>query len=348
MTERSYTLTDFHFDLPENLIAQYPAAKREKSRLFIIDNGGEFRHEMFDGISGYVRPGDLLVVNNARVIPARLAFRRATSGLVEIVLVRRLGVDEWLALTNRSSRLKTCEVLTAAAEGDIAITIGEREGDFFRITTSREFTEELLKKIGVLPLPPYIRRSFEESDRDRYQTVYASKPGAAAAPTAGLHFTKDIIATLQKSGIRFAEVTLDVSWGTFSPVREDDPANHRMHSERYEMPVDSALMVNQTRKEGGRVIAVGTTALRVLESTFRGGENRPGRGDTDLFIYPPAKVKSADCLLTNFHTPSSTLLMLVCAFGGYELIMKAYRAAVRERYRFFSYGDAMLILKKRV
>jgi len=346
MNERSYTLGDFHFELPEELIAQYPAASREESRLFVIDEGGEFRHGLFSGISAYLRAGDILVVNNTRVLPARLAFRRSTSGLVEVILVRRVGDDTWLALTNRSARLKTGEKLTAVADGEITVTIGGREGDFFRITTSREFTEELLGRIGSTPLPPYIRHKDEDSDRDRYQTVYASKPGAVAAPTAGLHFTEEIIASLKKKGIRFAEVTLEVSWGTFSPVRVDNPENHRMHSERYEMPEEAAGTVNQARKEGGRVIAVGTTALRVLESTFRDGENLPGRGDTDIFIYPPARVASADCLLTNFHTPSSTLLMLACAFGGYDVIMDAYRVAVRERYRFFSYGDAMFILRK--
>jgi len=347
MSEKEYTLSDFSFDLPEELVAQHPADRREESRLFVIDEDRSFRHARFSDIGGFLSPGDLLVINNARVLHARLAFRRESSGLVEVVLARRKGPRQWLVITNRSSRLRPGEILSSVADPTVTLTMLERNGDYFAVESSEELSEELLARIGSVPLPPYIRRPGADADSERYQTVYASSPGAVAAPTAGLHFTRELMEHLGKAGVRFAEITLDVSWGTFSPVRHEDLSLHRMHSERYELPVQTAARINDTRRSGGRVIAVGTTSLRVLESTYAAGENRAGTGETDIFIRPPRRVPSADCLLTNFHTPGSTLLVLVAAFAGYDLIMNAYAEAVKERYRFFSYGDAMLILGKR-
>jgi S-adenosylmethionine:tRNA ribosyltransferase-isomerase len=346
MSERRYTLGDFNFDLPDELIAQYPADTRGESRLFVIDEQSRFKHSRFGLLGDCLRPGDLLVINNARVLPARLAFRRKTSGLVEVILARNTGPLRWLVITNRSARLREGEVLESVSRPGVTITMGEWSGDYFHAVTSEEFTEGLLAEIGEMPLPPYIRRPGSESDRERYQTVFATRPGAVAAPTAGLHFTGELIESLKERGVLFAEITLEVSWGTFSPVRDEDLSLHRMHSERYHLSDEVARLVNETRNGNGRIFAVGTTSLRVLESTFRDGINHPGDGETDIFILPPRKVESVDCLLTNFHTPGSTLLMLAAAFAGYEVIMEAYREAVRERYRFFSYGDAMLILGK--
>lgn len=346
MTETSFTLSDFDFNLPEEYIAQYPSEKREDSRLFVIDRFQKFHHKKFTDIIEFLRDGDVLVLNTARVIPARIRFRRASSGKVEVVLTQRLNARCWLAITNKSSRLKAGETLYAENDSGIAITIEARVGDSFRVKSSEELTDELLEKIGSTPLPPYIKRDATSADRIRYQTVYAEKSGAVAAPTAGLHFTEGLLAACAEKGVWIAKLNLDVSWGTFSPVRDEDLSKHRMHSERYFLPEDAASLVNGARNQGRRIIAVGTTSLRVLESTFINGENIPGEGSTDIFIYPPKKVCSADCLITNFHTPRSTLLMLVCAFGGYDLVMNAYREAVKERYRFFSYGDAMLVERK--
>ncbi len=287
-----------------------------------------------------------MVLNTTRVIPARILFRRASSGRVEVVLTQRLNTYCWLAITNKSSRLKPGEILCAVNDPSVYIIIEARVGDSFRIKSSEEFTDALLEKIGSTPLPPYIKRDATSADRIRYQTVYAEKSGAVAAPTAGLHFTEELLAACMAKGVRIAKLNLDVSWGTFSPVRDEDLSKHRMHSERYFLPEDSAHIINKARKEDCRIIAVGTTSLRVLESTFMNGKNVPGEGSTDIFIYPPREVYSVDCLITNFHTPNSTLLMLVCAFGGYELVMNAYREAIREHYRFFSYGDAMCIERK--
>ncbi len=346
MTDTRFTLSDFDFDLPDEYIAQYPSEKRGQSRLFVIDPLKNFHHKKFEDIQEFLRNGDVLVLNTARVIPARIIFKRENAGKVEVVLTRKLDTCCWLAITNRSSRLKAGETLIAERDSSVSITIESRIENFFRIGTSVEFDEKLLKKIGTMPLPPYITREAEPDDEERYQTVYAEKSGAVAAPTAGLHFTEKLLAECESKGIHIAKLHLEVSWGTFSPVRNEDLSLHRMHSERYVLPEETARIINAARKKGSRIIAVGTTSLRVLEATFKNDENIPGESSTDIFIYPPEEVRSADCLITNFHTPRSTLLMLVCAFGGYELVMKAYREAVREGYRFFSYGDAMFIERK--
>jgi S-adenosylmethionine:tRNA ribosyltransferase-isomerase len=343
--DKFYSLKDFYFNLPEELIAQYPADKRSDSRLFVLErNKSEYQHKLFYKIGEFLREGDVLVINNAKVIPARIFFRRKSGGLVEIVLTQHLSKSEWLIISNKTKKLKIGDVLSSGINPLIEISIQGKIDDYLQINSNVELTEAVLKEIGAIPLPPYIRREPSAVDEERYQTVYASLGSAAAAPTAGLHFTRELISDLKKKGIIFTELTLDVSWGTFQPVRENDLSLHKMHSENFSLSEDSANIINQARCEGRRIIAVGTTSLRVLESTINNGINEPGNNKTNIFIYPPYKIKSINAMITNFHTPYSTLLMLVSAFSGYEKIMKAYKIAVQEKYRFFSYGDAMLIL----
>lgn len=340
-----YTLSDFDFDLPEELIAQEPAGERGASRLFVLNRAtGERIHSQFTHLPDFLREGDLLVFNDSRVIPARIFFTRASGGAVEFVLARRLDTMRWYAISNKTARLKPGEILSTVADPSVTIRILGRTGEYLEIESSVEFTQELLDHIGKIPLPPYIRREPSEEDKARYQTVYAAKPGAVAAPTAGLHFTKEILSCIAQKKVQTAFVTLEVSWGTFQPVREENIEDHAMHSERYELSAETALAVNTARREGRRIIAVGTTSLRVLESSFNGTENVPGKGETAIFIRPPHTVRSVSSMITNFHTPKSTLLMLVSAFAGYDTIRDAYAEAVRERYRFFSYGDSMFII----
>ncbi|MDY6968771.1 MAG: tRNA preQ1(34) S-adenosylmethionine ribosyltransferase-isomerase QueA [Spirochaetota bacterium] len=343
--KKKYSLNDFYFKLSEDLIPQYPSNNREDSRLFVLHrDSGLYEHRVFHEIGDYLKEGDLLVVNNAKVIPARVFFKRNTGGQVEILLTNKLDNNRWIILSNKTKRLNINEVLTSSFDSSINIKILKRIHDYFEIEANCELTEDILKHIGEVPLPPYIKRDFESFDQERYQTVYASEQGAVAAPTAGLHFSKDLIDKLKSAGIIFVNLTLYVSWGTFQPVREQNIENHKMHKESFFFPESSATVINNARSEGRRIISVGTTTLRVLESTFRNEENSFGHGDTDLFIYPPNSVKSINALITNFHTPYSTLLMLVSSFAGYERIMDAYKTAVDKRYRFFSYGDSMLIL----
>lgn len=340
-----YSLQDFNYHLPEELIAQVPSQRRDSSRLFVLDRrSGEFTHTFFSSVTGYLKDNDILVFNNAKVINARIFCRRETGGRVEVVLAESLSPLSWKIICNRTARIRSGEKLYPENDPDIAFTVTGRDGEYLVIQTCTCLDDAVLDRIGVVPLPPYIRRDAEQADSERYQTVYASRSGAVAAPTAGLHFTPEIMDTLRARGIRMVFTTLYVSWGTFSPVRENDLSLHKMHSEKYILDETSAAIINSARRDGRRIVAVGTTALRVLESTFRDGANVPGEGVTDIFIYPPREIKSADALLTNLHTPESTLLMLVSAFAGYDLVMAAYAEAVRERYRFFSYGDAMLIL----
>ena len=343
--DRIFTLKDFYFDLPEELIAQYPARNREESKLFVLNrNSGNSEHTVFSNIGEYLTAGDVLVINNVKVIPARMFFKRASGGLVEIVLTQKISGHKWLALCNRTKRLKKNEMLASAASDSLHIKISGRVDDYIEIETDIELNEDVLLETGEIPLPPYITRKADELDKERYQTVYAKDGMAAASPTAGLHFSEALMENLVKNGIIFTQVTLHVSWGTFQPVRDNDLSRHRMHKERFAFPEESAGIINLARKEGRRIIAVGTTSLRVLESTIKDHANIPGGGETDIFIYPPKQIKSIQSLITNFHTPYSTLLMLVSSFAGYEKIMNAYREAVEKRYRFFSYGDAMLIL----
>jgi S-adenosylmethionine:tRNA ribosyltransferase-isomerase len=339
-----YTLEDFYYDLPEKLIAQTPSNKRDESRLFLLNrHNGNFEHSVFNKISDHLQSGDILVFNNAKVIHARIFCTRETGGKVEIVLAQRIDVLNWFVICNRTKRLKHGDKIFPIKDTSLSFTITGREDEYLIINTSTPLTDEILKEIGEVPLPPYIKRENIASDSERYQTVYASISGAVAAPTAGLHFTEEIISGLKVKGIDTAYTTLFVSWGTFSPVRDNDLRKHKMHSEKYMLDSETAEKINKGRKEGRRIIAVGTTSLRVLETTYIDGMNQSGTGDTSIFIYPPYSIKSIDGLITNLHTPYSTLLMLVSAFAGYDLIMKAYDEAVMMEYRFFSYGDAMFI-----
>lgn len=343
--KRHYTLSDFSFELPDELIAQFPVTKREESRLLVLNReSGECEHRIFRQLDEYLREGDLLVMNDARVIPARIFFRRVTGGLIEIILTRQLDGESWLALTNKTRRLREHEVLRALSDPSVEIEIVERMAEGIIIKTNTPLDIDTLNRIGEYPLPPYIKREFSEIDSERYQTVFAAADGAIASPTAGLHFSDDLLSRIKKRGVRMVYLTLYVSWGTFQPVRQEDLSRHRMHSEQFILDECTAAEINRARRESRRIIAVGTTVLRVLESTLENGVNLPGHGETDIFIYPPYEIQSIDALITNFHTPHSTLLMLVSAFAGYETIMDAYRIAISERYRFYSYGDAMLIL----
>lgn len=339
-----YTLSDFDFELPEELVAQEPSGERGGSRLFVLDRAeGAYTHAMFADLPSFLEKGDLLVFNNSRVIPARIHCTRASGGAVEFVLARRLDTMRWYAISNRTARLKPGEELSCIGDASVRMRIRGRSGEYLEIESSVEFTQDVLDRVGNLPLPPYIRREPSEEDKARYQTVFASEPGAVAAPTAGLHFTDEILTMLRAKGVETRFVTLEVSWGTFQPVRVDNIEEHTMHSERYEISEETAAAVNAARRDGRRIIAVGTTSLRVLESSFDGERNIPGKNDTAIFIRPGVTVRSVDAMITNFHTPKSTLLMLVSAFAGYDTIMSAYKEAVRMKYRFFSYGDSMFI-----
>ncbi len=342
--KRHYTLSDFSFELPDELVAQFPVTKREESRLLVLNReSGECEHRIFHQLDECLREGDLLVMNDARVIPAKIFFRRVTGGLIEIILTRQLDVKSWLALTNKTRRLKRGEVLKALLDPSVEIEIVERMAEGIVVQPNTPLDLATLNRIGEYPLPPYIKREFSEIDGERYQTVFASANGAIASPTAGLHFSDELLSRIKKRGVRMVYVTLYVSWGTFQPVRHEDLGRHRMHSEQFTLDEPTAAEINRARGESRRIIAVGTTVLRVLESTLKNGVNEPAQGETDIFIYPPYEIQSIDALVTNFHTPHSTLLMLVSAFAGYETIMDAYQIAIKERYRFYSYGDAMLI-----
>ncbi len=340
-------LDDFNFDLPEELIAQQPAERRDASRLLVIDREcGSVAHRRFPDLVTYLHPGDCLVLNDTRVIPARLQGRKKTGGQVEVLLVRRIGDDEsWLCLT-RSSKPLRAGAGVFFADGVRAEVVCE-QGDGFRVLRfhcSGSF-RELLDRIGALPLPPYIRRQPEPADRERYQTVVARNEGAVAAPTAGLHFTPEVLERIRNRGCHVCTLTLHVGIGTFLPVRCDDIRQHRMHEEFYDIPAETAATVARVRQGGGRVVAVGTTVTRALEDVARKrGRVEAGCGFSDLFIYPGFPFRVVDALVTNFHLPKSTLLMLVSAFAGRERILRVYREAVEQRYRFFSYGDCMLIL----
>ncbi len=342
---KKYLLEDFSFSLPEELIAQYPTNKRDDSRLFILERKNKsFSHDHFYNLINYLHEDDLLIFNNAKVIHARIFCVRESGGRIEIILTQRLQGNQWLIISNRTKRLKQEEILYCEENYHIHFTVIERQGDFLKVESNEELTEDKLAIIGEIPLPPYMNRSSEEKDSERYQTVYAKEPGAVAAPTAGLHFTEELINHIQKIGIEIAYVTLFVSWATFQPVRQNNLSHHQMHTERYILDEQTTESINNARLHNRRIIAVGTTTLRVLESTFKKEKNVAGYGETDIFIYPPFEVKSIDGMITNFHTPHSTLLMLVAAVAGYDTIMKAYREAVERKYRFFSYGDAMLII----
>ncbi len=337
--------SDFHFDLPEELIAQRPTAERRGSRLLVLDGAsGTLKDRLFADLTDLLRPGDLLVFNDTRVIPARLYGRKESGGQVEVLVERIIGECEVLAHVRASKSPKAGSRLTLEEQVEVEVT--GREGQLFSLRFPGPVLE-ILKRVGHMPLPPYIDREAAESDAERYQTVYARKEGAVAAPTAGLHFDQAMFEQLKQMGIESAYVTLHVGAGTFQPVRTDDIREHVMHSEYIEVPEDVVEAVARTHARGGRVIAVGTTVVRSLESAARAnpkGALAPFSGESDIFIYPGYTFRVIDAMITNFHLPESTLLMLVSAFAGHGQVMAAYRHAVAERYRFFSYGDAMFVL----
>ncbi len=336
--------SDFHFDLPSELIAQTPPKQRTASRLLVLEGeSGRWRDSIFRELPSLLRAGDLLVFNDTRVMPARLLGRKKeTGGRVEVLVERVLDHRRVIAHVRASKAPRPGVVLLL--EESVEAEVEERREDRFllRFRDPRPVSE-LLKEVGRVPLPPYIEREPESLDRERYQTVYARREGAVAAPTAGLHFDGKLLEQLSEQGVERAFVTLHVGAGTFQPVRVDDIRTHRMHAEYAELSPEVCDRIRAAKREGRRVIAVGTTTVRTLESAAREGELRPFRGETDIFIRPGFTFRVVDALITNFHLPESTLLMLVCAFGGYERVMAAYRHAVAQRYRFFSYGDAMFI-----
>ncbi|PAV26246.1 tRNA preQ1(34) S-adenosylmethionine ribosyltransferase-isomerase QueA [Tamilnaduibacter salinus] len=336
-------ISDFHFELPDELIARYPLAQRSASRLLSLDGpSGSVTHRHFVDLPELLAPGDLLVFNNTRVIPARLYGHKESGGRVEVLVERLLDDDELLAHVGASRPPKPDQMVVL--EDGTALRMVDRDGPLFRFRrTTDEPLLSLLERVGHMPLPPYVDRPDEDTDRERYQTVYARESGAVAAPTAGLHFDDTIFQALRDKGVETAEVTLHVGAGTFQPVRVERVEDHEMHSEIAEVPEATVDAVARTRQRGGRVVAVGTTSVRSLESATVDGELRPFRGETDIFIYPGYAFRCVDAMVTNFHLPESTLIMLVSAFAGREAVLGAYEEAVRERYRFFSYGDAMFV-----
>jgi len=338
-------LSDFYYDLPKDLIAQYPTARRSGSRLLTLDgNSGAVSDCKFPDLTDLLQPGDLLVFNDTRVIPARMYGQKQTGGKVEILVERVLGEDRALAQVRASKSPKPGTMITVA-DGVLLEVVG-RQGDLFELVSPRQDMMSLMEQHGHMPLPPYVERADDEQDLERYQTIYAERPGAIAAPTAGLHFDEQMFQRLADMGVETAKVTLHVGAGTFQPVRVQQLDQHQMHSERVEVSNEVCRTVAATRQRGGRVVAVGTTSVRSLEAASSDGELKPFNGETRLFIRPGYRFNAVDAMLTNFHLPESTLLMLVSAFAGYDHLMHAYRHAVEQRYRFFSYGDAMFITRQ--
>ncbi|MGH8506349.1 MAG: tRNA preQ1(34) S-adenosylmethionine ribosyltransferase-isomerase QueA [Stenotrophobium sp.] len=332
--------SDYFYELPPELIAQQPENPRSASRLLHVRREGLADRRIAE-LPGLLRSDDLLVFNDTRVIPARLHGRKPTGGRVEILIERVLGEREVLAQIGASKTPKPGGTIEVAGS---RFTMLDRDDDLFRLRYEGEGAVlDFLERAGQLPLPPYIRHQPDAQDRERYQTVFARAPGAVAAPTAGLHFDAALLASLKDRGIRTAMLTLHVGAGTFQPMRVERLSEHRMHAERYEISIELCAAVAETRARGGRVVAVGTTVTRALEAASEREALRAGAGETSIFITPGYQFQMVDALLTNFHLPESTLMMLVCAFGGYDRLMAAYRHAVAARYRFFSYGDAMLI-----
>jgi S-adenosylmethionine:tRNA ribosyltransferase-isomerase len=335
--------SDFHYDLPAELIAQRPLPRRSDSRLLhLARRDGELADRMFRDLPALLRAGDLLVFNDTRVIPARLFGRKESGGRVELLLERLLGDRECLAQLRVSKPLRPGGAILLE-DGSRLVMIG-RDGAFFRLELEDGRLSDKLEQLGHMPLPPYIARADSAEDFERYQTVYAAAPGAVAAPTAGLHFDRELLAAIDARGVERAWVTLHVGAGTFQPVRVDDIEQHEMHAEYLEVAAETCAAVRRARERGGRVVAVGTTSVRALETAAAGGGLQPFRGDSRIFIRPGCRFRVIDGLVTNFHLPESTLLMLVCALAGMDETFAAYRHAVAMRYRFFSYGDAMLII----
>ena len=336
---------DFYFDLPQELIAQDPLEDRASSRLLVLNREtGEVTHRKFRDILGYLNPGDCLVINDTKVIPARLiGSREGTNAKIEVLLLKRRENDIWETLVKPGKKAKPGTVINFG-DGLLKGTVIDvvEEGNRLIQFSYEGIFEEILDRLGQMPLPPYITHQLQ--DKNRYQTVYAKHEGSAAAPTAGLHFTKELLQEIEDQGVKIAHVTLHVGLGTFRPVKVENVLDHHMHSEFYMVEESEAEKINQTKKDGGRVICVGTTSCRTIESASdENGVLKAGSGWTDIFIYPGYQFKILDCLITNFHLPESTLVMLVSALAGREHVLAAYEEAVKERYRFFSFGDAMFI-----
>ena len=336
---------DFWYDLPEELIAQTPLERRDSSRLLVLDRStGALEHRHFYDIIDYLNPGDCLVMNDSRVLPARLLGQRPTGGAVEVLLLRDLGGGAWECLVKPGRKMQQGQAVSFG-DGALTATVTQVQEDGNRVVQFhyQGIFLEILERLGKMPLPPYIQEELQ--DQERYQTVYSRSLGSAAAPTAGLHFTRELLDRIRQKGISEAFVTLHVGLGTFRPVQEDEIADHKMHSEWYCIDEKTAQMIRDTKAAGHRVIAVGTTSCRTLEAVAaKYGEIRACSGNTSIFLYPGVKFNCIDGLITNFHLPESTLIMLVSALYGYEKTMAAYKVAVEEKYRFFSFGDAMLIL----
>ena len=344
--EKAVLKSDYYYDLPPELIAQDPLEKRDDSRLLVLDRtSGKRDHRHFSDITEYLKKGDCLVLNDTKVIPARLlGSKEETGAAVEILLLNNKGGDVWEAIVKPGKKLKEGSKVTFG-EGRLKASIEKVLSDGNRLVRFyyTGIWEEILDELGTMPLPPYITHALK--DKSRYQTVYAKYDGSAAAPTAGLHFTKELLGRIEKSGVKIAYVTLHVGLGTFRPVKAENILDHHMHSEWYSVSEETADIINSTKQENGRVICVGTTSCRTVESAADGkGFVKAGSGDTDIFIYPRYTFKVTDALITNFHLPESTLLMLVSALAGRETILDAYREAIDQRYRFFSFGDAMFII----
>ncbi len=344
MDKVQYKKSDFYYDLPPELIAQTPATPRDSSRLLVYDRAKDkIEHRIFRDVTDYLKKGDVLVVNNTKVLPARMYAHTEHGGLIEILLLKRLDKDKWEVLAKPGRKcavgksFKIGDKLTFTVEG--VTESGERIVRFYYDGVF----ENILEEVGSMPLPPYIKEKLQ--DKNRYQTVYAKTDGSAAAPTAGLHFTPELLDKIRSMGVEIVEVLLHVGLGTFRPVKEDIITDHKMHEEHYEVTEQAAAAINKAKAEGRRIIAVGTTSVRTLESaTGDDGILRAGSGETHIFIYPPYKFKCVDALITNFHLPESTLIMLVAALIGREKVLDIYKTAVEEKYRFFSFGDACLFL----
>lgn len=337
-------LSDFDFKLPPSLVARYPLPARSASRLLCVDKtNGDMTHKQFKDINNLLQPGDLLVFNDTRVIPARLMGQKSTGGQVELLAERIMDEKRMLAQIRASKAPRIGEQLSFA--NNVVLEVTGRQQQFYEVTYQGNDKSILavVESIGHIPLPPYMNRTPDENDKERYQTVYAQHKGSVAAPTAGLHFDVELLHHLREKKVQMGYLTLHIGAGTFQPVRVDNITQHAMHSERLEVSMTLCGQIAKTKAEGKRVIAVGTTSLRALETASQSGKITPYEGDTNIFIYPGYQFRTVDALITNLHLPRSTLLMLVCAFGGYENIMCAYQTAVDSSYRFYSYGDAMFI-----
>lgn len=336
--------SDFYYDLPEELIAQTPAEPRDSSRLLVYDRATDkVEHKIFRDIKNYLRKGDVLVVNNTKVLPARLFAHTEHGGKVEVLLLKRLSALRWEVLVKPGKKCRPGTVLTIDEKLSLTVASVTESGERIVDFKCDGVFEEALERVGSMPLPPYIHEKLK--DKNRYQTVYAKTDGSAAAPTAGLHFTPQLLEEIKAMGVEVAEILLHVGLGTFRPVKEDAITDHKMHSEYYEVNERAADIISRAKREGRRVIAVGTTSVRTLESAAKDdGAIEPCRGNTSIFIYPPYKFRCVDALITNFHLPESTLIMLVAAMVGREKILELYKTAVENKYRFFSFGDCMYII----